>query len=131
MATIKRNCEYCGVEYDADTRNLKRGWGLTCSKSCAAKKRAQDKLVVKPAAKAKSGITWNETAKSLPIRGTSVLGYKKSWHDDKCNPAGIRYCFYDWDGDFVVSVWDAAREIYDYEYDEPTHWISVSELPKP
>lgn len=39
MSYIKRNCDNCGNEYDADTRNLKRGWGLCCSKSCAAKKR--------------------------------------------------------------------------------------------
>ena len=36
---MKRNCDYCGAEYIADSRNLKRGWGLCCSKSCAAHKR--------------------------------------------------------------------------------------------
>lgn len=39
MITIKRKCDVCGREYDADYRNLQRGWGLCCSKSCAAKKR--------------------------------------------------------------------------------------------
>ena len=39
MSYIKRNCDNCGNEYKADARNLKRGWGLCCSKSCAAKKR--------------------------------------------------------------------------------------------
>lgn len=34
-----RNCDFCKKEYQADNRNLKRGWGLCCSKSCAAKKR--------------------------------------------------------------------------------------------
>ena len=29
-----RNCDNCGRKYRADNRNLKRGWGLTCSKSC-------------------------------------------------------------------------------------------------
>lgn len=38
-----RNCDYCGKAYDADARNIKRGWGLTCSKSCAAHKREQSK----------------------------------------------------------------------------------------
>jgi hypothetical protein len=40
---MKRNCDCCSKEYDADLRNLKRGWGLCCSKSCAAKKREKAK----------------------------------------------------------------------------------------
>lgn len=36
---MKRECDYCGNTYTPDERNLKRGWGLCCSKSCAAKKR--------------------------------------------------------------------------------------------
>lgn len=40
---MKRNCDNCGKEYKADKRNLKRGWGLCCSKSCAAKKREKKK----------------------------------------------------------------------------------------
>ena len=43
MAIVKRKCDHCGDYYDADTRNLKRGWGLCCNKSCAAKKREQNK----------------------------------------------------------------------------------------
>lgn len=43
MGTIKRNCNNCGKEYNADSRNLKRGWGLCCSKSCAAKLREKSK----------------------------------------------------------------------------------------
>lgn len=40
---IKRKCDYCGKLYTADTRNLKRGWGKCCSKSCAAHKREKRK----------------------------------------------------------------------------------------
>ena len=40
---IKRKCDFCNKEYMADTRNLKRGWGLCCSKSCAAKKREKNR----------------------------------------------------------------------------------------
>jgi hypothetical protein len=40
---MKRRCDNCGKEYNADERNLKRGWGLCCSKSCAAKKRERSK----------------------------------------------------------------------------------------
>lgn len=36
MALITKNCEYCGRPFQADTRNLARGWGKCCSKSCAA-----------------------------------------------------------------------------------------------
>lgn len=38
-----RNCDNCGHQYKADERNIKRGWGLCCSKSCAAKKREKSK----------------------------------------------------------------------------------------
>lgn len=40
---MKRKCDVCGKEYNADERNIKRGWGLCCSKSCAAKKREKSK----------------------------------------------------------------------------------------
>jgi len=33
---LERKCDFCGKIYKADNRNLKRGWGLTCSKSCDA-----------------------------------------------------------------------------------------------
>lgn len=39
MAYITRICEHCGKEFQADTRNVSRGWGKCCSKSCAAAKR--------------------------------------------------------------------------------------------
>ena len=31
-----RNCRWCGKKYKGDKRNLNRGWGLCCSKSCAS-----------------------------------------------------------------------------------------------
>jgi hypothetical protein len=31
------------MEYEADSRNLKRGWGLCCSKYCAAQKREKSR----------------------------------------------------------------------------------------
>jgi hypothetical protein len=36
---MNRKCDVCSKDYCADERNIKRGWGLCCSKSCAAKKR--------------------------------------------------------------------------------------------
>lgn len=38
-----RNCDQCKIVYHADNRNLKRGWGLCCSKKCAAKMREKSK----------------------------------------------------------------------------------------
>lgn len=43
MGMIKRNCDNCGKEYNADTRNLRRGWGRCCCKSCAAQLREKNK----------------------------------------------------------------------------------------
>ena len=43
MGYTKRKCDNCGKEYMADNRNLKRGWGLCCSKKCAAKKREKSR----------------------------------------------------------------------------------------
>ena len=43
MAIIKRKCDNCGKEYNADTRNLRRGWGRCCCKSCAAQLREKKK----------------------------------------------------------------------------------------
>lgn len=36
MALITKICENCGRPFQADTRNVARGWGKCCSKSCAA-----------------------------------------------------------------------------------------------
>lgn len=62
MATVKRKCDNCGRVYNADTRNLKRGWGLCCSKSCAAQKREKSKLGYDPRRVALNNIrreNWN------------------------------------------------------------------------
>lgn len=40
---MKRKCDICKKTYEADERNIKRGWGLCCSKSCAATKREMAK----------------------------------------------------------------------------------------
>jgi len=40
---IIRECSNCGKKYRADKRNIKRGWGLCCSKSCAEKLREKNK----------------------------------------------------------------------------------------
>ena len=40
---MKRNCDYCNKEYSARKADIERGWGLCCSKSCAASKREEAK----------------------------------------------------------------------------------------
>ena len=46
---MKRNCDFCQKEYEADQRNINRGWGLCCSKSCAASKRERSNPRYNPA----------------------------------------------------------------------------------
>ena len=38
-----RKCDHCSNEYTARKADVKRGWGLCCTKSCAAKKREESK----------------------------------------------------------------------------------------
>lgn len=44
---IKRKCDLCWIWYEADERDLNRGWGLCCSKSCAAKNRERKETKTK------------------------------------------------------------------------------------
>lgn len=60
---MKRKCDECGKVYCADPRNIKRGWGLTCSKSCAAKKREKSRPGYNPATVAENNYrraNWNK-----------------------------------------------------------------------
>ena len=72
---IKRKCDHCNAEYLADKRNLKRGWGLCCSKSCAAKKREMSKPGYDPervTANNARRANWNKNS----IKGYTSEGYK-------------------------------------------------------
>lgn len=63
---MERKCDNCGREYKADPRNLKRGWGLCCSKSCAATKREKSKPGYDPKRGAENDIKremWNHRFK--------------------------------------------------------------------
>ncbi len=51
LKKTERRCDVCGKVYDAEKRSLEKGWGLCCSRSCAAKKRELNKKLnpkVKP-----------------------------------------------------------------------------------
>lgn len=106
MGKVKRNCDHCNNEYLADTRNLKRGWGLCCSKSCAAKKREMSKpgydpervkvnnairsgkltaeIISKMTDRQKAGLNWRRFGKEAPmvaissgvIQGITSEGYR-------------------------------------------------------
>lgn len=39
--TVERHCNNCGAAYQAKKADLKRGWGLCCSKACAAEYRGK------------------------------------------------------------------------------------------
>lgn len=57
-----RLCNHCQTQYKADNRNLKRGWGLTCSKSCAASLREKSKPGYSPKRVEKNNVRralWN------------------------------------------------------------------------
>lgn len=65
---MKRKCDNCPKEYEADQRNLKRGWGLCCSKSCAAQKREKQKPGYDPKTVQANNIrreNWNEKNESI------------------------------------------------------------------
>ena len=48
MAYVTRICENCGRPFQADSRNVARGWGKCCSKSCAAALREKEKAEPQP-----------------------------------------------------------------------------------
>ena len=62
---------HCGNQYFAKEADLKRGWGLSCSKHCAAVRRDFGK----PAAKRLDGLKIVKTAKKpLPNRVRAYTG---------------------------------------------------------
>ncbi len=81
MSIIIRNCDNCGTEYNADNRNIKRGWGLYCSKSCAAKKREKKKPNYNAERVKKNNFkrsNWNRPQETAPniIGGSGIIsGY--------------------------------------------------------
>lgn len=82
MEKVKRDCDNCGKPYDADTRNLKRGWGRCCSKSCAAKKREKAKpgynpIVVERNNRIRSGRMTEEDFNSLSQSRQDYLNVKR------------------------------------------------------
>lgn len=75
MAYVKRKCEFCGRVFMADTRNIKRGWGRCCSKSCAASLRERNKPGYNPERVSKNNIrreNWTPNSKPARTKGLST-----------------------------------------------------------
>jgi len=79
MRYIERQCDYCGKTYKADSRNIKRGWGLCCSKSCAANKREKSKKGYNAERVKRNNlrrVTWNSDLASCGINNRKTAeGY--------------------------------------------------------
>jgi len=45
--TNQKECLFCDVKFTPDKRNLNRGWGLCCSKSCASSFKNKYKYMTK------------------------------------------------------------------------------------
>jgi hypothetical protein len=127
---MKRKCDNCNKEYEADERNIKRGWGLCCSKSCAASKREKSKPNYNSIRVDKNNIRrvlWNDR----PIcsdenyygtyRGKRTSeGYKK-YEDGKGNFTAVDEfddpVYTDWEGnddDGDSEYWDNSDNGHDY-----------------
>ena len=88
---MKRKCDYCGKIYDADKRNIKRGWGLCCSKRCAAKKRERSK------------------PRYNPVRVAANNKRRRNWWDYYEDKRDYRFCFgngENWDDPGDSEYWD-------------------------
>ena len=81
MGYTKRKCDYCGKEYMADNRNLKRGWGLCCSKSCAANKREKSKPNYNPERVAANNIKRSNYKAEAYERGANAFARKRGFPD--------------------------------------------------
>lgn len=102
MSLVNRKCDNCGKNYLADMRNLKRGWGKCCSKSCAASKREKSRP--------------NYNAKRVTINNFR----RKNWNNRVLDSNGY--------GDYTGRRTSEGYKIYGdmavNEYDEPVYSVN-------
>lgn len=121
---MRRNCDNCGKEYIADERNIKRGWGLCCSKSCAAKKREKSRPNYDPIKVKENNFrraNWNNP-EFIPL-GVKIANNYKRFGQDAPNVLG---------GSGIVSgmtsegyrIMDGVA--YD-EWDDPVYDVGIGE----
>jgi len=108
---MQRICDNCGKEYDADPQNVNRGWGLCCSKSCAASKREKLKPGYNPNRVAKNNVRrvqWTEKGIDENLYGVY-----------KGRRTSEGYKIY---GDTAMDEWD--EPVYTIDPDDDTHPFS-------
>lgn len=75
----ERKCDYCNAKYMADNRNLKRGWGLCCSKKCAANKREKSKPNYDPKRVAANNIKREQYQIEAYERGSNAFARRRGY----------------------------------------------------
>lgn len=85
MATIKMIC-HCGQHYDAKSADLKRGWGFSCGKRCAAIRRDYGRPKARIADGSKLPKKTRHGAKRITpdtrVYNTRTNDDVYDWHDD-------------------------------------------------
>ena len=120
MGYTKRKCDNCPKEYLADNRNLKRGWGLCCSKSCAASKREKSKpgydpLIVARNNRIREGKMTNDDFESLPYHRQSYLN-RQRFGEDSPNIVVMDGVAYD-EWDHPVYNYDPYDDCHPFDMD--------------
>lgn len=109
---MRRNCDNCGEPYNADPRNLKRGWGLCCSKSCAAQKREKSKPGYNEDRVAMNNIrreNWVENGKEIYARQRGFPSY-----DDMLETSYMEDGSWDAHGGVEIAICDFCNLRADY-----------------
>lgn len=107
---IKRPCDNCTKTYIADTRDLNRGWGKCCSKSCAASAREKSKPGYDPKRVEANNIrreAWNDGGK---VSGYTSEGYRII--------DGVAYDKFD------EPIYDVDTAAGDYDPGDSEYWDS-------
>lgn len=85
-ACVKLRC-YCGSVYTKRIADIKRGWGKSCSKSCAAKKKTHGN----PSATYMDGskVSWGKsyTKKQATIKPVAAINTNDDWDELNEDPS--------------------------------------------
>ena len=74
---------YCGAEYKAREADLKRGWALACSKSCAAKRKTHGFPAATKINGDKIPNKWKSAKKKRPAKKkTRPDNFDEDYHND-------------------------------------------------
>jgi hypothetical protein len=85
---------------------------------------------------------WYNTIRFTPEHGIELFGYSKEWIDEDYTPDGIRLCFLNDEGEWIMAAWCGYHDEYhtfstNEPFDEdminrnpPTHWRYKMKPPK-